>query len=130
PPGDATITWASAMVDYDQDGDLDIILADDQGAFNPGIFAGLDRGLVQIFKNDGTGKFTNVTAQSGDTMLASSWMGLSFGDLNSDGHLDMFSTSVGDYLVQQYGIPTPPGYSTSRWFLGGPDGKFRASATP
>lgn len=130
PPGDATITWAAALVDYDQDGDLDIILADDQGAFNPGIFAGLDRGLIQIFQNDGTGKFTNVTSRSGDAMLASSWMGLSFGDVNSDGHLDMFATNVGDYLVQQYGIPTPPGYSTSRWFLGAADGKFQASANP
>jgi enediyne biosynthesis protein E4 len=125
PPGDGTITWAAALVDYDQDGDLDLFLADDQAALPPSFFAGVNRGYLQIFDNDGTGKFTNVTARAG-TARPSSWMGLSFGDLNSDGHMDFFSTSVGDYLIQQMGIPTPPGYSTSRWYLGlgGPDGSF------
>lgn len=125
PPGDATISWSVALVDYDQDGDLDIFQADDQAAIPPGAFAGVERGYLQIFKNNGLGHFTNVTAQAG-TNRPAQWMGISFGDLNSDGHLDVFSTAVGDYLIQQFGIPTPPGYATSRWFLGlgGPSGTF------
>ncbi len=117
PPGDSTISWSSMMVDYDQDGDLDIIHADDQAAYPPAAFAGIDRGFLQIFRNDGTGRFTNVTQQAG-TNQASQWMGISIGDLNGDGRFDLFATTVGDYLVHQYGMPTPPGYSTSRWFLG------------
>src|SRR5262249_54491152 len=47
PPGNATISWATAMVDYDQDGDVDIWHADDQGAMPPSTFQGVDRGFLQ-----------------------------------------------------------------------------------
>jgi hypothetical protein len=131
PPGDATITWAVALVDFDQDGDLDIFQADDQGALAPGVFAGVDRGYVQVFKNDGAGHFTNATKEVG-TNKQSSWMGLAFGDLNGDGRMDFFATSTGDYMVQQFGVPIPPDLATSRWFLGiqSPSGKFEAPPAP
>lgn len=124
PPGDATITWGVALVDYDQDGDLDILHADDQAALTTSGFAGIDRGVIQVFNNDGTGKFTNVTRAAGLAVEATSWMGLSFGDLNHDGHLDFFATSVGDYLARQQGAPLPQGQDSSSWFLGGPGGTF------
>jgi enediyne biosynthesis protein E4 len=126
PEGDGTISWAVAMVDYDLDGDMDIMQADDQGALPPSLFAGVDRGFLQLLRNDGTGHFENVTATSGSTAAVSSWMGLSYGDLNCDGNLDFFSTSVGDYLIPQMGIPTPPGLDSSRWHLslGSPSGAF------
>jgi hypothetical protein len=117
PAGDGGITWGIAMVDYDQDGDADILQADDQGAMPPALFAGIDRGTLQLSRNDGAGNFVNVTAQSGSLTNASSWMGLSFGDINCDGHMDLFATNVGDYLVPQMGIPTPPGLDSSRWHL-------------
>jgi hypothetical protein len=122
PAGDGGITWGIAMVDYDEDGDVDIMQADDQGAMPPALFAGIDRGTLQLSKNDGTGHFVNVTAQSGSLTRASSWMGLSYGDINCDGHMDMFATNVGDYLVPQMGIPTPPGLDSSRWHLAIGDG--------
>lgn len=124
PSGDATITWGVALVDYDQDGDLDIIHSDDQAARVTAGFAGLDRGIIQIFNNDGTGKFTNVSRYAGVAQEPTSWMGLAFGDLNHDGHLDIFSTSVGDYLARYEGAPLPKGHDSSSWFLGGPGGKF------
>jgi len=117
PAGDGTITWATAMVDYDQDGDVDIMQADDIGAMPTAGFAGVDRGFLQLHKNDGAGHFTNVTATSGSTTLSSSWMGLSFGDLNCDGHLDFFATNTGDYMLPQMGIPKPPGLDSSRWHI-------------
>lgn len=131
PPGDSTITWAVALVDYDQDGDLDIFQADDQGALAPGVFGGVDRGYIQVFKNDGTGHFTNVTKQIG-TNRQSSWMGLAFGDLNHDGRMDFFATSTGDYMVQEFGVPIPPDLATSRWFLGlqTPAGSFDPPPAP
>lgn len=117
PPGAATISWATALVDYDQDGDVDIFHADDQAAMAPALLAGVDRGYIQVHKNDGRGGMTNVTAAAGLTRAAQ-WMGLAFGDLNGDGILDVFATSVGDYLPAQQGFPIPPGIPTSRWFLG------------
>ena len=130
PPGDSTISWALSLVDYDQDGDLDFIHGDDQGGMAPHAFKGIDRGLLQIFANDGTGHFQNLTAGSyidADTFdfpLASSWMGLSFGDLNCDGSMDMFGSTFGDYGCEQLGVPNPPPFNSSQWFLGSPSGVF------
>jgi enediyne biosynthesis protein E4 len=126
PEGDATITWAVAMVDINGNGHLDIIHGDDNGGLPPSSFAGVDRGYIQLFQNDGAGNFTNVTGQSGATAHASAWMGVAFGDLNCDGHLDFFMTNVGDYFFPHLGLPTPPGLDSSRWSLalGGDSGIF------
>lgn len=127
--GAASITWAVSLVDYDLDGDVDIFTADDQCALPTGDFVfpdgstGLDRGFLQIFENDGTGNFTNVTVEAG-TNVASAWMGLSFGDFNSDGHLDFFSPSFGDWGKLFAGAPVILGSETARWLLGNADGTF------
>lgn len=123
PPGDATISWAVAMVDYDQDGDVDIIHNDDQAGLRPAQFAGINRGLQQLHKNDGKGNFTVSTLASGLTDQGA-WMGIAFGDLNSDGYMDMFGTNAGGWLVNQLGVPIPPDFTNSRWHLGGPGGTF------
>ena len=133
PQGNATITWAVALVDYDRDGDLDLIHADDQAAIPPGAFAGVDRGRLHILRNDGTGQFLDVTELAFPSPPgvfpplqppSAQWMGLSFGDLNDDGNIDLFASSTGDYLAQQFGIPIPNGISSSRWFLGIGNGAF------
>jgi len=124
PPGDATVTWQAALVDYDQDGDLDIIHADDQAALLPSAFAGIDRGIIQVFNNDGTGHFTNMSEALGLKDLSASWMGFAFGDVNCDGNLDFFSTSIGDYLIPQEGGSSPTGTTASQWFYGSPGGSF------
>lgn len=125
PPGNATITWAVAMVDIDQDGDLDIIHGDDQAAYPTGGFRGIDRGLLQLFRNDGAGNFTNVTASVG-LAQPGAWMGLAFGDVDYDGRLDLWGSNAGDYLVPQFGFSVPPGLFTSRWFLQGEGGQFQS----
>ena len=60
-------------------------------------------------------------------------MGLSFGDLNADGHLDIFGTNLGDWALTTV-TPLEPIYSdlliyelgdsTSRWFLGSAEKVF------
>ncbi|VAW52333.1 hypothetical protein MNBD_GAMMA06-1274 [hydrothermal vent metagenome] len=125
------ITWAVAMVDYDQDGDLDIISADDQGGKLPTKFGGLDVGFIRIYNNDGSGQFTDVTATSG-TMQYGAWMGLAFGDLNHDGNMDMFASNLGDYsglfVGVTTGIPYQLGDWSSSWYLGDENNQFsRAS---
>ncbi|HEY4687870.1 MAG TPA: CRTAC1 family protein [Anaerolineae bacterium] len=121
--GAAGITWAIAMVDYDLDGDVDVIAADDETL----LFVGGDQhhGFIRIFQNDGTGHFTDVTFAANMNRVGQ-WTGLSFGDVNCDGHMDIFGSNAGDYGL----TPLAPlfqyqlGTLTSRWFLGQPDGTF------
>lgn len=49
------ITWAVATVDYDQDGDLDIITANDRGLLPPAQKGSVDRGHIGVLQNDSTG---------------------------------------------------------------------------
>src|SRR5262249_6046964 len=57
--------------------------------------------------------------------LPSQWMGLAYVDLNCDGFLDMFNTSIGDYLAPQLaGANTPPGLASSKWHFGAAGGTF------
>ena len=120
-------SWSIAMVDYDQDGDSDIVVADDQGTRLPASVGGEDLGYIRILNNDGTGIFTDVTEDAGMDIVGD-WMGLSFGDLNSDGTIDIFTTNIGDYLAaavgSTVGLPTGPNEWSSRWFLGQEDGTF------
>ncbi len=123
PQAVATITWAIAMVDYDLDGIIDIIHADDQGAFPRARDGGIDRGLLHLLHNDGTGHFTDQAVAAG-TNTVGAWMGLAFGDFNSDGSIDFMATNFGDYGLTTLPFPYQLGDFTSRWFLGRPDGTF------
>lgn len=123
----ARITWAVSLVDYDLDGDLDFITADDQGPKPAKVFGGKDHGYIRIYQNDGSGKFTDITETSGTDRFGA-WMGLAFGDLNSDGYMDIFATNTGDYFHVFLDPFTPypakiKDFSTG-WFLGKPSGKF------
>ena len=123
--GSPGITWSTAMVDYDQDGDIDIIMVDDQGEVLDPAHGGFDRGLIHIMRNDGTGKFTDVNVDTGMNHVGA-WMSLSFGDLNSDGYMDIFVSNLGDYMFTLVPRPFPYelGSFASRWFLGQADGTF------
>ncbi|NEP00058.1 MAG: hypothetical protein F6K58_15530 [Symploca sp. SIO2E9] len=133
PPGAATITHAIAMVDYDLDGDVDIIQADDQAAVPPAEAGGIDRGMLHVLENDGEGNFTDVTVEANLDRLGG-WMGLSFGDFNSDGNLDIFASNGGEYTFPELLDTLDPsraaspvdlqGEASSRWFLGQDDGTF------
>lgn len=121
--GSASLTWAISLVDIDQDGDVDIVQGDDQELpLPPAAFGGIDLGLLRVFRNDGTGHFTDVSREAG-TNKAGVWMGMSYGDLNCDGHLDIFATNGGDYVASLDGLPV--GSAPSEWFLGQADGTFQ-----
>lgn len=126
PPGAATITWSTAIVDIDMDGDSDIIFADDQAAVPMAVApGGVDRGYVQVMINDGSGNFTAVHAPG-----AGAWMGLSFGDLNCDGTLDMYTTNMGDYGPGSLGFTVPNGLFSTRAHYGNGDGTFVDGGIP
>jgi hypothetical protein len=120
--GSPTVTWASTMVDVDLDGDVDIVHSDDQAAFPPADAGGIDRGLIQVLINDGTGHFTS-RPHDVDERRSGPWMGLAFGDLDCNGTLDLWASNFGDYsfsLIGQVGL----GRLASRWLLGRGDGTF------
>jgi hypothetical protein len=122
----ADISWAIAAVDIDQDGDADLITANDQGAFPTKKYGGLDRGYNRVHRNDGKGHFTDVTYQLG-LAEPGAWMGLAFGDFNFDGTMDFFSTNFGDYVLMKPPLPIITqdlGDWSSRWYLQRSDGKF------
>jgi len=126
--GSAGLTWATVMVDIDMDGDLDILFADDQAALRPAIAGpgGIDRGFIHVLLNDGSAHFTDHPIIL-NAFSTGAWMGLSVGDLNCDGALDLFATNFGDYAVgSTAGVPgiLPLGLESSRWFLGNGDGTF------
>lgn len=120
--GAAGLTWAIAMVDYDLDSDIDIVMGDDLSAYPVGGLGGTP-GYVHVMQNDGTGKFKDVTVEAGMN-VDGAWMGFSFGDVNSDGYLDMFVTNIGDYMNAEY-FPYGFGDRATRMFYGQADSSFR-----
>lgn len=77
----------NAWGDYDNDGDLDLLLA---GATIPGLVF-----TTGVYRNNGGGNFTNINAG-----LPGLWGGAAaWGDYDNDGDLDLLLTGYGDYGV-------------------------------
>ncbi len=123
PAGAATVSWAISMIDYDEDGDIDILHGDDQAAVPGAARGGADRGYTQLFENDGTGHFTNQTIARGLDVTAH-WMGFAWADYDCDGGMDFFNTNVGDYIYQKIFEGAPIPYSLGEW----PSGWFFSNA--
>jgi len=73
-------SYASAAADYDRDGDVDLYVANDYGT-------------NRLYRNEGDGSFTEVAE---DDVLGDvgNGMGVSWGDLNSDGRLDLYVSNM------------------------------------
>lgn len=124
PEGASGVTWAVTLIDYDKDGDLDIITLDDQATFPSAVQGGVDRGVIHVLANDGLGIFTDVSLSSG-LGNPGDWMGLAFGDFNCDSNIDFFASNAGDYAPQLMVVGDYPlGAMASRWFLGQDNATF------
>lgn len=85
------LTWGTGFVDVDNDADLDLFVA--AGHIQVHIEQTTDRLTYEcpnvLLLNDGTGHFTDVTANAGDGLaVVRSSRGAAFGDLDADGDLD------------------------------------------
>jgi hypothetical protein len=79
--------------DLDNDGYQELVLISDRNIFTvPGTIN------VVLYKNDGDGTFTDVTAGSGLVGLDSS-ISLAAGDIDNDGDLDLFFAAPGSVLL-------------------------------
>ncbi|OGB25258.1 MAG: hypothetical protein A3I66_04140 [Burkholderiales bacterium RIFCSPLOWO2_02_FULL_57_36] len=126
------IGWAIAMVDFDFDGNLDIVVANDQAMKRPHRWGGEDHGKLRLYKGNGKGHFDDITDAAGATSLAGDYMGIAFGDFNYDGRLDIFSTNMGNYggrvqsIIPMVFWPGASGHGelASRWYNGAAGNKF------
>ena len=90
-----------AVIDFDQDGDLDLFFGNGNS---------LDGDIIEtitprLYMNDGSGQFTDVTSAAGlaVNMYAT---GVAVGDVNQDGWEDLLVTALGDnwlFINQQDG---------------------------
>ncbi|WP_164848544.1 CRTAC1 family protein [Halobacteriovorax sp. HLS] len=72
---------SSVAFDFDQDGDVDIVVIDDRGNISP------------AYQNDGKGNFIQASRHIG-VMNKGFGMGLAATDINNDGRIDMVLTNV------------------------------------
>jgi hypothetical protein len=93
------LAFSTGFFDYDHDGDLDVFIAN--GHLEPEI-AQISPSVSyaqtnQIFRNNGEGTFTDVSAELGPGMQEQAVSrGLAFGDYDNDGDLDLLVTNRND----------------------------------
>ncbi len=91
-----TMGGGVAFLDFDNDGDQDLLLVD-SGEW-PWRGHGAAEGALRLFRNRGDGVFDDVSADVG--LGASLYgMGVAVGDYDADGHVDIFVTAVGRNLL-------------------------------
>ena len=94
--GDTGWALAATGSDYDNDGDVDLFVANDFG-------------YDCLYKNNGDGTFQDVANDVGIAYRGSS-MGASFGDVDNDGDVDLFVTGMASntrWIIDQPGYPAP-----------------------
>lgn len=96
-------SYAAQFADFDGDNDQDLYVANDYG----------EKGL---FLNDGTGRFTDVAAERG-ALDPGNGMGVSFGDFDNDGDLDLhvsnMSSTAGNRILKRL-FPTADAGSSGK----------------
>jgi hypothetical protein len=113
---DGRWSYASAFVDFDDDGDLDLTVSNDFG------------GAVGLFLNQGPEakgpRFRDVAAERG-LGKPTYGMGVSFGDPDSDGDLDLhvtkMSSTAGNRILDRVGAEVGDGEAVLRMLAKGND---------
>src|SRR5215510_13456662 len=110
-----------ALFDYDNDGDLDIFFVN---SLTIDLVKSKGKTRSALYRNDGDGKFTDVSAKAGLSDLG--WgMGVAVGDYNNDGFEDLYVTCLGsNHLFKNNGdgtftdVTRKAGVDDPRWSTG------------
>ncbi len=98
-------SYAAAWDDYDNDGDLDLYVANDFGRNN-------------LYRND-EGRFTDVSAAAGVEDIASG-MSVTWGDFNNDGWMDLYVSnmfsSAGNRITFRRSFQPNASETTRAWY--------------
>jgi hypothetical protein len=101
-------TYASAFMDYNEDGWPDIVEVNDWGT---------TIGPNEIYKNLGDGTFTKVAAQIGAS-IGIDGMGVDYADVFNDGGIDWYATDTpSDHLFMHWDAATQR-YRNDTWTYG------------
>lgn len=90
-----TMGAGAALVDVDEDGDLDLYFVQSGPLPIPGKPRPDERPTNRLFLNDGQAHFRDATKESGDAAQSNYGMGVISGDASGDGHADFFLTNLG-----------------------------------
>ena len=85
--------WGTKLLDYDNDGDKDLFIANGHLQNNIHLFNDVTTYAQsnQLFRNAGQGRFSEVSLRSGQGLLAQTvGRGAAFGDYDNDGDTDIF----------------------------------------
>jgi hypothetical protein len=112
------VGFGVVLDDLDDDGDLDLVVANGHIIDNIELYhdAKTWKQLCQTYANDGAGRFTEVTAQTGalgaEPLVG---RGLYAGDLDADGDVDLLLTQNGGPARLYLNQGAPPGGSPGGW---------------
>ena len=114
----------AAFLDYDRDGNMDVLIVN--GSSLARLKSGGDQ-MVALYRNDGSGHFTDVTAQSG--LMRRGWgIGTCVADYDNDGFPDIYVTALGTSVLWHntgHGTFTDSGQAASSgWSTGCAFGDF------
>ena len=113
-------SYAAAAADIDYNGTIDLYVANDYGS-------------NRLYKNNGNGTFTDIAEERVVTDVGNG-MGVSFGDIDNDGLLDVYvsnmSSSAGNRILSRLAPEEAPVRTAGGSATGPPEGSIsRAEAT-